>query len=194
VSHVSPVELLTLHAVRLKGFADERAVAGRFDLDVESTGARLEAFASDAWITHSAFGDLAGWSLTEAGRLVNETQLAEELDAAASRESVAMVHERFLPLNATVSAACSNVQLDPAPETFERSWQELSVVAERLHGLEHDLVAGLSRFAGYHRRFTTALFRADDDPAWLTGTDIDSCHRVWFELHEDLIATLGLSR
>ena len=29
---------------------------------------------------------------------------------------------------------------------------------------------------------------------WVDRTDIDSCHRVWFELHEDLIATLGLSR
>jgi len=25
-------------------------------------------------------------------------------------------------------------------------------------------------------------------------TDVDSCHRVWFELHEDLIATLGIDR
>jgi hypothetical protein len=23
-------------------------------------------------------------------------------------------------------------------------------------------------------------------------TDVDSCHRVWFELHEDLVATLGI--
>ena len=194
MSHVSTVDLLTLHAVRLRGFADETAIARRFDLDVEATVGRLEAFASDAWIVHSAFGDLAGWSLTETGRRANEAQLAEELDTTASRASVGVVHERFLPLNATVSAACSSVQLDPAPGTFDRSWNEMSVVAEQLRGLEHDLVDGLSRFAGYHRRFATALFRADDDPAWLTGTDVDSCHRVWFELHEDLIATLGLSR
>jgi hypothetical protein len=25
-------------------------------------------------------------------------------------------------------------------------------------------------------------------------TDVDSCHRVWFELHEDLVATLGIDR
>ncbi len=194
MSHTSLADLLTLHAVRLKGFADDSVIAGRFDLDVEATVTRLEAYAADGWITHSAFGDLAGWSLTEAGRRANEAQLAEELDTTASRESVAEVHERFLPLNATVSAACSSVQLDPAPTTFERSWQDLSAVAEQLRGLELDLVGCLSRFEGYHARFTTALFRADDDPAWLTGTDVDSCHRVWFELHEDLIATLGLSR
>ena len=33
-----------------------------------------------------------------------------------------------------------------------------------------------------------------DEPAWITGMDRDSCHRVWFELHEDLIATPGLVR
>ncbi|WP_245966848.1 hypothetical protein [Sphaerisporangium album] len=30
--------------------------------------------------------------------------------------------------------------------------------------------------------------------AALAGARVDSCHRVWFELHEDLIATLGLDR
>lgn len=30
--------------------------------------------------------------------------------------------------------------------------------------------------------------------AFVDRTDVDSCHRVWFELHEDLIATLGIDR
>ena len=29
---------------------------------------------------------------------------------------------------------------------------------------------------------------------WLTKPIIDSYHTVWFELHEDLLATLGLER
>ena len=36
-------------------------------------------------------------------------------------------------------------------------------------------------------------FRAGD-PSWVDRTGADSCHTVWFELHEDLIATLGLRR
>lgn len=43
-------------------------------------------------------------------------------------------------------------------------------------------------------RFTAVLHHAADDSGWVTGTDRDSAHRVWFELHEDLIATLGLTR
>ncbi|WP_245966310.1 hypothetical protein [Sphaerisporangium album] len=42
---------------------------------------------------------------------------------------------------------------------------------------------------------TTALARTRaGDCAWVDHTDVDSCHRVWFELHEDLIAMLGLDR
>ncbi len=53
----------------------------------------------------------------------------------------------------------------------------------------------LTRFGGYDRRFTAALRRArDGDAAWVDRTDVDSCHRVWFELHEDLLATLGIDR
>ncbi|WP_459547562.1 hypothetical protein [Nocardia sp. X0981] len=29
---------------------------------------------------------------------------------------------------------------------------------------------------------------------WMDRTDVDSRHRVWFELHEDLLATLGIDR
>ncbi len=29
---------------------------------------------------------------------------------------------------------------------------------------------------------------------WLDGLGIDSCHTVWMQLHEDLLASLGLQR
>ncbi|WP_329080972.1 hypothetical protein [Streptosporangium sp. NBC_01469] len=48
---------------------------------------------------------------------------------------------------------------------------------------------------GYDTRFTAALARARaGKSAWVDRTDVDSCHRVWFQFHEDLIATLGLDR
>jgi hypothetical protein len=28
---------------------------------------------------------------------------------------------------------------------------------------------------------------------WVDGVGIDSCHLVWMQLHEDLLATLGLN-
>lgn len=48
---------------------------------------------------------------------------------------------------------------------------------------------------GYHERFTAARQRVlAGDAGWADRTDIDSCLRVWFELHEDLISSLGLNR
>ncbi|GEK21750.1 hypothetical protein CXY01_22700 [Cellulomonas xylanilytica] len=44
-------------------------------------------------------------------------------------------------------------------------------------------------------RSTAARRRAvAGDGGWVDRTDVDSCHRVWFELHEDLVATLGIDR
>ncbi len=150
MTYRSSSDLLTLHAVRLTGFADTGAVARRFALDPAAVTLALQAGSSAGWVTRSTFTDLTGWSLTEAGRRENERQLEEELDRADARGTVTAVHEDFLPLN--------------------------------------------SRVARDHARFATAVFRADEDPDWLTSISVDSCHRVWFELHEDLIATLGLPR
>src|SRR5205085_12320211 len=113
-------------------------------------------------------------------------------DRARAYETVAAVHEQFLPANAPASEIFTAWQLDAGRPAGPLS--QLAELADQLRDLERPLAESLSRFAGYHERFTTALARAVDDPAWITGVEIDSCHRVWFELHEDLIATLGLTR
>lgn len=72
---------------------------------------------------------------------------------------------------------------------------ELDELEHGLGPLTGRLSAVLPRFRGYDTRFTAPLRRArDGESGWVDGTDVDSCHRVWFELHEDLIATLGLNR
>jgi hypothetical protein len=195
MTYSSSPDLLTLHAVRLTGFADTGTVARRFGLDPVAILIALEAGSSAGWVTTSTFDDLTGWSLTEAGRRENERQLDEELDRVDARGAVTTAHDDFLPLNSAVATTLTAVQLAPGDaQAREHAWQALTAVAAELRGLESRLTARLSRFAGYHARFATAVFRADEDPAWLTSISVDSCHRVWFELHEDLIATLGLTR
>lgn len=51
----------------------------------------------------------------------------------------------------------------------------------------------LPRFRGYDARLTAARARSGG-AAWVDRTDVDSCHRVWLELHEGLVATLGIER
>ncbi|WP_233558968.1 hypothetical protein [Micromonospora radicis] len=57
------------------------------------------------------------------------------------------------------------------------------------------LTAALTRFGGYAERFAAALDRARaGQRQWVAGVGVASCHAVWMELHEDLLATLGLAR
>ena len=58
-----------------------------------------------------------------------------------------------------------------------------------------DLGALLDRFRGYGPRLTEALERVRaGDVDWFTKPMIASYHTVWFEMHEDLLCTLGIER
>lgn len=203
----SSADLLVLHAVRLKGMADDRDAAKRFGLDVPAVAELLCDFEAYGWVTRVDFAGTGGWALTSAGRSHNEQQLADELAAAGARDIVAEVHRDFLPSNALLQRACTDWQLHPngsdplAPNQHDdREWDtrvldDLERVGTALSGLEPRLTAVLSRFAGYHPRFAAALTQAHaGDGSWVAGVGKDSCHTVWMELHEDLIATQGLER
>jgi hypothetical protein len=44
-------------------------------------------------------------------------------------------------------------------------------------------------------RFALALGEAQHgDHRWVHSIELDSCHTVWFQLHEDLLATFGVQR
>ncbi|MEU8002113.1 transcriptional regulator [Catellatospora sp. NPDC049111] len=197
-AHPSPAELLVLHAVRLKGFAGTEAVAARFGLDAAQTHEDLLDAEAYGRVTRASFAGLTGWSLTEAGRRHNEAQLRDELDAHDARDAVAAIHDDFLPLNSQATRTFTAWQLGsmdgPQQAVPGDLLGQLAELAQRLRPLEGRLTERLTRFRGYHQRFAEALARAADDPAWITGMEVDSCHRVWFELHEDLIASLGIAR
>jgi hypothetical protein len=203
----SATSLLALHAVRITGFADTPVVAHRFGLDAAETAEFLGDAEAYGWVSYSAFAGLGGWSLTERGRAENQRQLAAELAASGAADAVHAAHRDFVPLNARLLQACTGWQLRPtaddrlAPNDHtDPAWDagildELSAIGHAMSPLIHRLGGILNRFSGYDTRFAKALHRARaGEGVWVDGTGIDSCHRVWFELHEDLIATLGLSR
>lgn len=207
MTRTSPLDLLALHAVRVKGFADTPALARRFGLDPAETLEALRDAEARGWVTHTAFADLQGWSLTEAGRAENERRLAAELASTGAADEVRAVYREFLPLNARLRQACTDWQLRPAPgdrlaanDHADPAWDaavlaELAAIDRALAPLADRLGKVLLRLGGYDARFAAALRRAQaGDAAWVDGSDIDSCHRVWFELHEDLVATLGVDR
>lgn len=199
MSHQSSPELLALHAVRTLGYADTARVAARVGLSEHEVRESLLDAQAMGWITWSAYADEGGWSLAERGRIHGEHLLAAELDATGTRLAVEAVHQDFLPVNEAVARACSQWQLTEMGLGEERVSVEQTITilrdaADTLESLQARLSRHLNRFDGYHLRFSTALNRATTDPGWVTGTDRDSAHRVWFELHEDLIASLGITR
>jgi hypothetical protein len=198
---------LTLHAVRLLGFADAGRIARRFKQDVAETDERLLDFEALGWVSRSEFAGAAGWSLTDRGRAEDERRLAVELDAADARAVVSGVHRRFLPLNSRFQDAATRWQIRPAPgapmafnDHTDHRWDDrvleaLDSVGRQLGPLDGELSATLARFSGYSDRYGAAFEKASRGQGrWVDGISIDSCHVVWMQLHEDLLATLGLDR
>ncbi|WP_163541854.1 transcriptional regulator [Occultella kanbiaonis] len=207
MARISEPRLLVLHAVRLLGFGDTPAVADRAGTDPGETATLLSEAAGRGWLQRSSFADVGGWWLTEDGKRENERALARERESADPDGIIAATHREFLPLNASLQRACTDWQLKPtaagrlAPNDHtDAGWDarildELTTIGAALAPLDERLAGVLVRFGGYHARFDAALDRARAGQGeWVDGTDVDSCHRVWFQLHEDLIATLGLDR
>jgi hypothetical protein len=207
VSHVSSPELLALHAVRVKGMADAVTAAARFELDPELVHELLLDFEAFGWVSRVRFADVEGWALTSRGRAEDERRLAAELDKTGTRSDVVAAHDAFVVLNSRFLAAITNWQIRPEPadpmaanDHSDARWDErvlhdLGHLRTELEPVSEQLMSALQRFAGYTERYASALDKATDgERAWVSQPTIDSCHTVWMELHEDLLATLGLER
>jgi hypothetical protein len=196
-----------LHGVRVKGMTDVAAVAQRFALDRQLVHELLLDYEAMGWISRVRFADVDGWGLTARGRAENERRLAVELDQTGARSTVAAAHQVFVVLNSQFLTAVNKWQIRPtatdplaANDHTDGRWDER--VIDDLRGLHaglrpvnQQLAAALERFAGYSERYSAALDRVDrGERAWVAQPTIDSCHTVWMELHEDLLATLGLER
>ena len=204
---ISSPRLLALHALRLKGMGDAGKTARRFSLDRVEVADLLLDFEAYGWVYRVEFAGAGGWTLTEAGRMENERQLADELEQSGSAAAVAHAHTTFLPLNARFQTACTNWQIRPLPgepmaanDHTDFRWDDRVLDALGSLGRQQallcaELTGRLARFDGYADRYAAAMSQVDrGHRSWVDGVGVDSCHAVWFELHEDLIATLGLQR
>jgi hypothetical protein len=207
MTYQSAPDDLALHGVRVLGFPTSARVASRYRLDAAAAQEALLDFEAQGWVRQLSFGGSSGWSLTEAGQLENERRLAAELDRAGARDTVAAVHAAFRPLNRRLGTACTNWQIRPTPADpmafndhtdwrwDERVRQTLASVGAAFGELCGRLAGCLARFDGYADRYSAALARVDaGQHGWVDGHDRDSCHLLWIQFHEDLLATLGIPR
>jgi hypothetical protein len=205
VATASEPRFLVLHGLRLKGFAEAGPVGAGAGLDVVEVDGVLQALAGEGLTTHRE-GRISGWSLTPAGRDEHRRLLREELDVSGAKDVVDGSYQRFLGLNPELLAVCTAWQLRPDGEAqvmndhsdpgYDREVvARLAAVDEAVQPLTSDLSGVLDRYGRYGPRLRTALERVQaGEPDWFTKPVLDSYHTVWFELHEDLLCTLGLER
>ena len=205
MAHPSSPRLLVLHALRLKGFADTDVVARATGLPEPEVASHAQELAS-AELVQRRDGKLAGWSLTKEGRCEHAAQVAAELDESGQREAVDTAYRGFLAANGDMLGTCTAWQLRDEDgsqvlnDHSDAAWD--AAVLDRLRDLDRRvqpvldcLDASLERFAGYRGRFEAALAKVlAGELSWFTKPVIDSYHTVWFELHEDLLCTLGIER
>ena len=207
MTHSSEPALLALHGVRLLGWTSAAEVAARYRLDPDVVREHLLDHEARGWVRRTAFADRAGWSMTDSGRQEDERRLAAELDAAGARQVAVDVHAAFLPLNRRFSRACTRWQVRPQPwdpmafnDHSDWAWDEdvlrtLASLGDALDRTCAPLVQRLPRFDGHVARYRHALAGVDrGDRAWVDGPDRASAHLVWIQVHEDLLATLGIER
>lgn len=205
MAHPSDPDFLVLHALRLKGFAEDAVIAGITALDVDEVGKRLQGL-SDAELVLRRDGRVSGWSLTPGGRQRHIDDIAAELDASDARDTVKSAYERFLEINQDMLGVCTAWQLrdddgtqainDHTDAGYDAGViQQLVAIHDRVRPVTVDLRDALERFAGYGRRLRGALEKVNaGQHEWFTKPVIDSYHTIWFELHEDLLCTLGIER
>ena len=203
----SAPDLLALHAVRLLGMASPERAARRFGLDPVAVSELLLDFEAFGWVRYTEFAGTGGWSLTDAGRRANEKQLADELVSVGARAELVEIHRDFLPMNARFLAVVTRWQVRPlhgephaANDHQDHRWDDrvlddLAICGRRLDAVGVRLTELLDRCDGYGARYLAAIERATRGEAgWVDDMTRDSCHKVWFELHEDLISSLGVTR
>jgi hypothetical protein len=207
MAHESDPELLVALALRLKGFGEAADVAAVHGLDPEDTAATLAAMAEAGTCVQREIDGVTKYILTPTGREDGQAALAAELDAAGVRGEVEAAYAQFLDLNGAMLQLCTDWQVvddgsgeqkinDHSDEDYDQE------VMARLVDLDGDLRtvlarvrSALARYDGYPGRFRNALDRLlGGELEYFTKPIIPSYHTVWFELHEDLLATLGIDR
>ncbi len=194
--------LRVLLGLRLGGFSSIDKIAALTTVDPDVVARTLEEFGAQGLASFKD-GRMTGWVLTPAGRAEGEARLRAQLDAAGCRDALDAAYRRFLALNGQMLAVCTDWQMRDAQTLNDHSDADYDAkVVARLVEIDAavqpicaELADLLDRYGDYGARLTYALERARaGEIEWFTKPMIPSYHTVWFELHEDLLATLNIDR
>jgi hypothetical protein len=189
-------ELTVLQAVRLKGRVSLADLAATLGKDTDDLVATVDRLAQSGLLI-----DGKALRLSPDGRVRLDELLATErqhIDKAA----LAAAYADFRAVNPEFKALVTDWQLrNGQPNTHEDTGYDAAVLA-RLDNVHHRVApivataaAQLPRLSRYSTRLQAALDKVHaGETAWVSRPLIDSYHTVWFELHEELILGVGLTR
>jgi hypothetical protein len=196
-------DLALLMALRTQGLASVPRAAVAAGLDEDVTVEMLDGF-TDAGLAKLREGRMTGFMLLPAGTARLDELLREE--GLRTSELLCDCYDRFMQLNTRVLKVCSDWQLrtdtgDDVPNDHSDPEYDAEVIARlgQLHRRSAKCVGTVascaSRYAPYTSRLDACVARLEDgDHAAFTAVMAESYHTVWFELHQDLLLTLGRSR
>jgi hypothetical protein len=202
--HRTSVDLLVLHALRCIGFAALPRVAEATALPEADAESELIDLAVAGLVTRVP-GEFGGWGLTDAGRAADAERITAELDTAGARAAVTAAFDDFSELNPELLDLCTAWQMrtvdgtstpnDHSDADYDaRVLERFTDFDKRADPVCADLATALPRFGRYRTRLTEALTRVRAGSLDYLTDNLDSYHTIWFQLHEDLLVTLGIPR
>lgn len=187
-------------ALRVQGSSS----AARLAAAMGTSGEDAAAQTADAVASGEAAERSGQVTLTDDG----EAALRRLLEASPARSDpdLAASYERFLLVDEEVRRAATDWQVrryggaempndHKDPEYDQSVIDRLRAVHDRASALIRQMEARLPRLAPYRTRLAGCIDRLlAGDRAAFTAVIQDSYHTVWFQLHQDLLLTLGRPR
>ncbi|HKY49835.1 MAG TPA: MarR family transcriptional regulator [Candidatus Limnocylindria bacterium] len=190
------IDLGLLQALRLKGRLSE-------DMAARLAGAgawtRLAALAQAGLVTMAPVGARLAAPGRERLACLIETERSG-VDGAALRQ---LYEERFDNVNHALKAVVTSWQVKPSGTANDHAdaaydaavIARLATVHAEARPVLEEVAWLVPRLAPYPDRLAYALAQVQaGDAAYLTHPLRESYHQLWFELHEELLALLGLQR
>jgi hypothetical protein len=199
---VSDLEFLALHGLAVRKAGPPSAVAEILgeDPDQVASALRTAAEAGRAVEARELF------MVTPAGRDWLLERYPETFAAFRANGSAVEGYARFERINRELLQLFTEWQMMPVgketmpndhsdPAYDDRIIDRLGALHERAERPLQDFAALEPRFREYVRRLDAAYDKTlAGQHDFVSGAKVDSYHTVWFELHEDLLRTLGRER
>lgn len=192
-------ELAVLQGVRLKGRVSRADLAATLDADPGEIDPVVEQLTAAGLLTEGATLQITRSGGDRLAALL--TAEREGIDA----DSMLAAYNDFRAVNADFKRLVTDWQLkggpDGVPNSHDDAEYDAAVLArlDEVHARTMPIIEAAAeqvpRLSAYAAKLAAALGKVKaGETAWLTRPLIDSYHTVWFELHEELIVAVGLTR